>query len=84
MTFPRRPRQAGEVPGARLAPGLGKSWFGPDFIPSNWTYAERYTYLWTELIPVLVFIVIGMLFWWMGRRTRAQATGPALDAVISD
>ena len=31
------------------------------------------TYLWTELIPVLCFIVIGVLFWWMGRGTRAQA-----------
>ena len=56
-----------------IAPGLGKSWFGSDFIPSNWTYAERYTYLWTELIPVLVFIAVGVLFWWLGRRTRAQA-----------
>ncbi len=56
-----------------IAPGLGKSWFGADFIPSNWTYAERYTYLWTELIPVLLFIAVGVLFWWLGRRTRAQA-----------
>src|SRR5712691_8362216 len=56
-----------------IAPGLGKSWFGSDFIPSNWTYAERYTYLWTELLPVLSFIAVGVLFWWLGRRTRAQA-----------
>ena len=59
-----------------IAPGLGKSWFGTDFIPSNWTYAERYTYLWTELIPVLAFIAVGVLFWWLGRRTRAQAAAP--------
>ena len=56
-----------------IAPGLGEPWFGSDFAPSSWTYAERYTYLWTELIPVLFFIVIGVLFWWLGRRTRAQA-----------
>jgi amino acid transporter len=55
-----------------IAPGLGSSWFGSDFIPESWTYAERFTYLWTELIPVLVFIVIGVLFWWLGRRTRRQ------------
>ncbi len=36
-----------------IAPGLGKHWFGSDFSPSGWAYAERYTYLWTELIPVL-------------------------------
>ena len=41
--------------------------------PADWTYAERFTYLWTELIPVLCFIAIGVLFWWLGRRVRAQA-----------
>ena len=56
-----------------IAPGLGDHWFGPDFIPSDWKYSERFTYLWTELTPVLCFIVIGVLFWWMGRRVRAQA-----------
>jgi amino acid transporter len=55
-----------------IAPGLGDSWFGSNFIPSNWTYVQRFTYLWTELIPVLAFIAVGVLFWWLGRRTRAQ------------
>jgi len=65
-----------------IAPGLGSSWFGADFIPENWTYAERYTYLWTELIPVLAFIVVGVLFWWLGRKTRAQAAEAAREPVI--
>jgi hypothetical protein len=56
-----------------IAPGLGSHWFGSDFAPEDWTYAQRFTYLWTELIPVLCFIAIGTLFWWMGRRVRAQA-----------
>ena len=35
-------------------------------------------YLWTELIPVLVFIGVGVLFWWLGRKTRAEVvTAPA-------
>ena len=55
-----------------IAPGLGSSWFGSDFIPEGWTYAQRFTYLWTELIPVLAFVAIGTSFWWMGRRTRAE------------
>jgi amino acid transporter len=55
-----------------IAPGLGSSWFGSNFIPESWTYGQRYTYLLTELIPVLCFIVIGVLFWWLGRRTRAD------------
>jgi amino acid transporter len=64
-----------------IAPGLGSAWFGSDFLPESWTYAERYTYLWTELIPVLAFVVVGVLFWWLGRRTRAEQVavpaGPA-------
>ena len=60
-----------------IAPGLGSSWFGSNFIPEDWTFAQRYTYLWTELIPVLAFICIGTAFWWMGRRTRAQVVEAA-------
>jgi amino acid transporter len=56
-----------------IAPGLGDHWFGSDFIPDGWTYAERFTYLWTELLPVVFFALVGTLFWWLGRRTRMQA-----------
>jgi amino acid transporter len=56
-----------------IAPGTGSSWFGSDFIPDGWTYAQRYTYLLTEAIPVLSFICVGVLFYWMGRKTRAEA-----------
>ncbi len=60
-----------------IAPGLGSTWFGSDFRPESWTFAQRFTYLWTELIPVLIFIVIGTLFWWLGRRTRQESADPA-------
>jgi glutamate:GABA antiporter len=56
-----------------IAPGPGSHWFGSDFAPEDRTYAQRFTYLWTELIPVLCFAAIGTLFWWTGRRVRAQA-----------
>jgi glutamate:GABA antiporter len=67
-----------------IAPGLGDHWFGSDFIPDGWTYAERFTYLWTELLPVVFFALIGTLFWWLGRRTRMQTApvvvgGPAVE-----
>jgi len=65
-----------------IAPGLGKDWFGPDFIPSDWTYAERFTYLWTELVPVLCFAAVGVLFWWLGRRVRAQAARAEAAAAL--
>jgi len=55
-----------------IAPGLGYHWFDGDFSIDGWAYSERFVYLWTELIPVLVFIAIGVLFWWLGRKTRAE------------
>ncbi|HMD93576.1 MAG TPA: APC family permease [Trebonia sp.] len=55
-----------------IAPGAGYHWFSSDFAPTSWTYGERFAYLWTELIPVLVFIAVGVLFWWLGRKTRAE------------
>jgi hypothetical protein len=34
--------------------------------------------VWTELTPVLVCIAVGVLFWWLARRTRAErADAPA-------
>jgi amino acid transporter len=62
-----------------IAPGLGDHWFGSDFIPDGWTYAERFTYLWTELLPVIFFALIGTLFWWLGRRTRLQTAVAAAE-----
>jgi amino acid transporter len=60
-----------------IAPGAGDHWFGPDFLPESWTYAERFTYLLTEAVPVLIFICVGVLFWWLGRRTRQAVAEPA-------
>ncbi len=55
-----------------IAPGVGYHWFSSAFAPAGWGYNERFTYLLTELIPVLVFIAIGILFWALGGRTRAE------------
>ncbi len=59
-----------------IAPGAGDGWFNSSVAPSGWAYSERFVYLFTELIPVLVFVVVGVLFWWLGKGTRAQ-TVPA-------
>jgi amino acid transporter len=53
-----------------IAPGAGFEWFGSDFRPSGWKASEGPLYLLTELVPVLVFIGIGVLFWWRGKATR--------------
>jgi amino acid transporter len=55
-----------------IAPGLGDSWFGPDYLPDGWVASQKWVYLLTEAIPVLVFAAIGVLFWWLGRGTRAE------------
>jgi glutamate:GABA antiporter len=55
-----------------LAPGLGDSWFGSAFAPDGWDPSQKWSYLLTEAVPVLVFAVIGVLFWWLGRSTRAE------------
>jgi len=63
-----------------IAPGLGSAWFGGNFAPEGWTHAQRFTYLWTELIPVLAFTAIGVLFWRMGKRTRLEQAGAGRPA----
>ena len=55
-----------------IAPGLGDGWFNDNVTPSGWTYSERTAYLFTELIPVLVFVAVGILFWALGKPTREQ------------
>jgi len=55
-----------------VAPGLGDSWFGSNYAPDGWDPSEKWVYLLTEVVPVLSFAVIGVLFWWLGRPTRAE------------
>src|ERR1700727_2222916 len=55
-----------------FAPGAGMHWFSSDFAPEGWTHGERWTYLATEVVPVLVFVLIGVLFWRMGKKTREE------------
>jgi glutamate:GABA antiporter len=55
-----------------IAPGLGDGWFNDNVAPSGWTYSERTVYFFTELIPVLVFVAVGILFWALGKPTREQ------------
>jgi glutamate:GABA antiporter len=66
-----------------IAPGVGDQWFGSSFAPTNWAYSERYKYLLTELIPVLFFIAVGVLFWWLGRKTRAELVAVPVEATAA-
>jgi glutamate:GABA antiporter len=55
-----------------IAPGLGDSWFGANYAPDGWDPSQKWVYLLTEAIPVLFFVVMGVLFWWLGRSTRNE------------
>ncbi|WP_328933929.1 MULTISPECIES: APC family permease [unclassified Streptomyces] len=53
-----------------VAPGFGDHWFGGDYAPDGWTHAERWKYLLTEAVPLLGFMLLGVLFWALGKPTR--------------
>jgi amino acid transporter len=55
-----------------FAPGAGMHWFSSDFAPAGWTHSERWSYLATEGVPVLIFVLIGVLFWVSGKKTREE------------
>ena len=64
-----------------LFPGLGDDWFGEDYRPEGWASSERWVYLGTELVPLVVFIAIATWFWSVGRReSRQEATREPVPA----
>ena len=65
-----------------IAPGLGDSWFGANYAPDGWDPSQKWVYLLTEVIPVLFFVVVGVLFWWLGRPTRTEIV--ELEAVPAE
>jgi amino acid transporter len=65
-----------------IAPGAFLDYFGADYRPDGWKASEAGTFFLTELIPVLVFIGVGVLFWRLGKKTRLQ-NAAALDALIA-
>ena len=56
-----------------LFPGLGDGWFSEAYRPENWGEDERWTYLFTELVPLVAFTVIAVVFWAIGRREQAAS-----------
>ncbi|MFF7981120.1 APC family permease [Streptomyces sp. NPDC007901] len=58
-----------------IAPGAGDHWFGADYRPDGWHHDERVKYLLTELVPLVGFMLLGVVFWALGRPTRASIAG---------
>jgi glutamate:GABA antiporter len=63
-----------------VAPGWPTAWFSDDFRPDEWTYDERWTYLFTELGPLVLFVVVGVIFWALGASTRKDTGAAAVHA----
>ena len=68
-----------------LFPGLGDGWFSSNYLPSDqWKSNEKWTFLLTDLVPLALFAVISVAFWYAGKRHRERELrgdgrrGPAL------
>ena len=53
-----------------LLPGIGVDWFGDAFRPEGWLAEERWGYLIVEAVPLAIFVVVGIIFYFTGSRTR--------------
>ena len=57
-----------------IFPGAGDKWFGADYRPSDqWKQSDKWSYLITVAVPLVLFTVISVWFWAAGRRHRAIA-----------
>jgi len=63
-----------------FAPGWPTEWFSADYRPDDWAANENWKYLGTELGPVLLFVVLGVLFYLLGAPTRRDTGKVAVQA----
>ena len=63
-------------------PGLGDGWFSDAYRPDGWLESERVTYLLVELVPFLVFVAIGVIFWITGSNTRKDIITEVDEIVV--
>ena len=63
-----------------VAPGLGNAWFAEAFRPDGWAADEKWTYFLTEAIPLVLFVVLGVLFYILGAPTRRDRGAVAIRA----
>jgi amino acid transporter len=61
-----------------IAPGLFGDWFGDAYRPSGWNVDEKWTYLAATLVPLVIFVLAGVIFWALGASTRRHI------AVVAD
>ena len=62
-----------------LFPGLGDHWFQGDFQPEDWAANEKWKYLFTEAVPLVIFLLVAIGFWMAGRRHRERSLQQLLE-----
>ena len=55
-----------------LMPGIGIDWFSDEFRPEGWLGEEKWSYLLIEAIPLAIFILVGVVFYFTGTKTREE------------
>ena len=65
-----------------LMPGLGDAWFGDAYRPSAWGADEKWKYLATDVVPLALFVLAGVVFWALGAKTRKEIAIPAPEVVV--
>lgn len=53
-----------------LLPGVGIDWFSDEFRPEGWLAEERWSYLLIEAVPLAIFIITGVIFYFAGTKVR--------------
>ena len=67
-----------------IFPGAGDKWFGSDYRPSaDWTQKEKWSYLGTVAVPLVLFLAIAIWFWYAGKLHRERELRAMADAPIS-
>ena len=67
-----------------VAPGFGSAWFGDAFRPDGWAQSEKWSYFFTEAIPVAIFVLLGSVFYALGAPTRRDTGAVAVHAAEAD
>jgi hypothetical protein len=55
-----------------LMPGVGVDWFSDEFRPDGWEAGERVRYLLIETVPLAIFIITGVIFYFAGTKVREE------------
>ena len=71
-----------------IFPGAGDKWFGAAYRPTTpvgvnpWTQSEKWSYLGTVAVPLVLFLAVALWFWYAGKRHRERELRQMADAPL--